>query len=452
VRDAVQFSEACPQLSSGAVVGNEDCLTLNVWAPAQSPAAGRPVIVWIHQGGNHQGASFRSPAVDGEYWVESEGVVFVSIAYRLGALGFLAHPALDAESRRHVSGNYGLLDQIAALRWVQRNISAFGGDPQRVTLLGESAGADDICVLLTTPLARNLFARAIMESSYSGCGAPSLATQEQTTGATLVTRLGCADAPDVAACLRALSTAEIVSSLPGQLDLQPRIYSPNVDGFVVPDVPLALMAATSNATSGELIIGSNAQETSTRVGTPIPDLETYAGRIHARYGEQLGDAVLNVYPASDYPTPQDAFIAATTDEIHTCPTRRIAERMSRHGRVSRFFFTHAVENDQTLHAQGAYPTAELNFVFRAFSAFPFSEPEVALADAIADYWGQFARTGQPNERGRVRWPRFEPHAQAFLALDDTIAAGRGLHAEACDFWDAAPPPYGGGALRSREGR
>jgi para-nitrobenzyl esterase len=445
VRDALQFAEACPQLSSGAVVGNEDCLALNVWAPTESPASGRPVIVWIHQGGNHQGASFRNPAVDGEYWVESQGVVFVSIAYRLGALGFLAHPALDAESRRQVSGNYALLDQIAALRWIRKNIAAFGGDPGRVTLLSESAGADDVCVLLTTPLARNLFARAIMESSYSGCGAPSLAAQEQTTGATLVSRVGCAGAADVAACLRALSTEAIVTALPGQLDLEPRIYSPNVDGFVLPDVPLALMATTNNATSGELIIGSNAQETATRVGTPIADVATYEDRIHARYGDALGNAVLDIYPASEFASPQDAFIAATTDEIHTCPTRRIARQMSRNGRVHRFFFTHAVENDPALHAQGAYHTLELNFVFRALSAFPFSEGEIALADSMANYWGQFARTGQPNQRGSTRWPRFESGNEAFLSLDNTIGAGHRLRSDQCDFWDAAPPPYGGGA-------
>ncbi|HVZ37320.1 MAG TPA: carboxylesterase family protein, partial [Polyangiaceae bacterium] len=370
VRDALAFSNACPQISSGAVIGNENCLALNVWAPAQSPASGRPVMVWIHQGGNHQGASFMSPAIDGQYWAESEGVVFVSIGYRLGAFGFLAHPALDAENRRNVSGNYGLLDQIAALRWVQRNIAAFGGDPQQVTVLGQSAGADDICVLLTSPLAKHLFARAIMESSYSGCGAPSLATQEQTTGATLVSKLACEGTPDVAACLRALPAETIVSALPGQLDLEPRIYSPNVDGFVVPDVPLSLLATTNNASARELIIGSNSAETATRVGTPIPDQATYAERIHARYGQELGDEVLGVYPAADFASPQDAFIAATTDQIHTCPARRIARVVAQHGRVHRYFFTHAVENDATLHAQGAFHTLELDFLFRTFSVFP----------------------------------------------------------------------------------
>jgi para-nitrobenzyl esterase len=284
-----------------------------------------------------------------------------------------------------------------------------------------------------------------MESSFSGCGAPSLATQEQTTGVAVVSSVGCAAAPDVAACLRALPIETIVGAVPGQLDLQPRIYSPNVDGFVLPDVPLKLLATTNNATSGELIIGSNEQETSTRVGTPIPDAATYEDRIHARYGQALGDEVLDVYPASAFPSAQDAFIAATTDEIHTCPTRRIAALMSQHGRVHRFFFTHAVENDPILNAQGAYHTLELSFVFRTFSAFPFSASELELADAMADYWGQFARTGQPNLQGRVRWPRFEWRHEAFLGLDDTIRAGRRLHADECDFWDVVPAPHGGGA-------
>jgi para-nitrobenzyl esterase len=443
VRDALTYSNACPQVSSGAVIGNEDCLALNVWAPAVSPGSGRPVVVWIHQGGNHQGSSFMSPAIDGEYWAETEGVVFVSIAYRLGAFGFLAHPAFDAENRQHVSGNYGVLDQIAALRWIQRNIAAFGGDPKQITVLGQSAGADDICVLMTSPFAKHLFGRAILESSYSGCDAPSLATQEQTTGTTLIAKLGCDTASDVAACLRALPTETIVSALPGQLDLEPRIYSPNVDGFVVPDVPLTLLSQVDNATAHEFIIGSNLAETATRVGTPIPDAATYQARIFARYGADLGAAVVDHYPASSFPTPQDAFIAATTDQIHTCPTNRVARIVARHGQVHRYFFTHTVENDATLHAQGAFHTLELDFLFRTFSVFAFSPDEVMLADSIAGYWGQFARTGQPNGADRPFWFGFDRHRESYLQLDTTIRRGRQLHADECEFWDGVPAPYGG---------
>jgi para-nitrobenzyl esterase len=444
VRDAVAFSNRCPQVSNGAVVGHEDCLALNVWAPAESPAAGRPVVVWLHQGGNHQGSAFMNPAVNGQYWAESQGVVFVSVAYRLGAFGFLAHADLDAESKRGVSGNYGILDQIAALRWIRSNITAFGGDPSQVTLLGESAGADDICVLMTSPLSSQLFARAIMESSYTGCRLPSLAEQEATTGASVVDRVGCGAAPDVASCLRALPTETLVMALPGRLDLEPRVYSPNVDGVVVPDVPLRLLSRINNATAGELIIGSNAEETSTRVGTPIPDAATYEARILARYGASFADAVLGVYPASRFASPQDAYIAATTDEIHTCPTRRIARTVAQKGQVHRFLFTHAVENDATLHAQGAYHTAELNFLFRVFSAFPFSEQEVELADTLADYWGSMARTGQPNVEGRLYWPEFDKRRESYLELDTTPQVGRRLRADDCDFWDAAPLPWGSG--------
>jgi para-nitrobenzyl esterase len=444
VRSAQAFASDCPQISSGAVVGNEDCLGLNVWAPASSPAFGRPVMVWLHQGGNHQGSAYNSPTVDGQYWAETQGVVLVSIPYRLNVFGFLAHPAFDAENPEGVSGNYGVLDQIAGLKWIRRNIAAFGGDPERVTIFGQSSGADDICVLLTTPFARGLFARAIMESSFSGCGAPSLASMEAGTGATVVADVGCSTATDVAACMRALPANVLVAALPGKLDLNRRIYSPTVDGFFVPEAPIDLMSRVNNATERQLIIGTNSDETSTRVGTAIPDEATYEARLLSQFGASVAPQVLAVYPASSFATPQDAFIAATTDWIHTCPARRIARLVSQHAAVHRYFFTHAVENNATLHNEGAFHTLELDFVFRTFSTFMFSTDEIALADAIDGYWGSFGRTGHPNGDGRVHWPRFEPEADRYLQLDSTIVAGTGVRTADCDFWDqlatVAPPP------------
>ena len=224
VREALRFGPMCPQVAGNEVVGDEDCLTLNVWVPRTRSEQSLPVMVYLTGGGNHGqsgqgggGANFVGTRLT------KEGVILVTVNIRLGALGFLTHPALDAESDRRVSGNYGSQDHVSMLRWVNRNIKAFGGDPNRVFLFGTSAGGATICGLLTSPLARGLFHGAVMESSVpTGC---EYATREQAqsgTGARLAKALSCERAPDVATCLREKTARDIVRAVPAVTNLFPR--------------------------------------------------------------------------------------------------------------------------------------------------------------------------------------------------------------------------------------
>ena len=234
VRDATQFGPQCPQLGSARsmLATSEDCLSLNVWTPAKSAGERLPVMVWIHGGGFVIGSG-ALPQYDGEQ-LARRGVVLVTLNYRLGPLGFFAHPALSRESSHRVSGNYGLLDQIAALRWVHANIAAFGGDPGNVTVFGQSGGAWSTCVLIVSPLARGLLHRAIAESAPRVVG-PKLRLRQSYYGSPSAESEGEAAAADVAA-LRAMSAGQVLEALPTAPTLSAGIhYFPIVDGYVLPD-------------------------------------------------------------------------------------------------------------------------------------------------------------------------------------------------------------------------
>src|SRR5947209_1861953 len=244
VRDGSRFGAICPQLIGQEVRGEEDCLTLNVWRPLAKPAQPLPVMVWLTGGGNHslsgQGsAGFGGLTYSGERFVP-QGVVFVSYNLRLGVLGFLAQPALDAERLEKISGNYGSLDQIAMLRWLKANIAAFGGDPNRIFLFGTSAGGGNICALMTSPLTQGLIHGVAMQSSVPmGCEIQTLHDARNGTGAKVAKSTGCDNKEsDVAACLRGKSVAELVPAVPGTFTVLPRLYGPNVDGTIFPEQPL----------------------------------------------------------------------------------------------------------------------------------------------------------------------------------------------------------------------
>jgi para-nitrobenzyl esterase len=240
VRDGSRFGAICPQIIGQEVKGDEDCLTVNVWRPRVKPAQALPVMVWLTGGGNHalsgQGsAGFGGLTYSGDKFVP-QGVVFVSYNLRLGVLGFLAHPALDAERPEKISGNYGSLDQIAMLRWLKANIAAFGGDPNKVFLFGTSAGGGNICALVTSPQTRGLIHGVAMQSSVpNGCEIQTLDNARNGTGVKVAAAVGCETAADVATCLRSKSMAEIVTAVPGTFTVLPRLYGPNVDGHIFPD-------------------------------------------------------------------------------------------------------------------------------------------------------------------------------------------------------------------------
>ncbi len=435
------FANECPQLESGKVVGNEDCLYLNVWERGQPPGFGnpRPVMFFIHGGGNVQGSTSEQRAgtylYDGTQLAAGGDVIVVTASYRLGPLGWLADPALTSASGSTSSGNLGLLDQIAALQWVRRNIGAFGGDPDRVMVFGESAGAVDTCALVASPLAKDLFSRALMESG--GCVALPLA-QAEATGEGVVSKAGCASAADVAACLRGLSvdaimaaggtTANVVAAGLGT-------YGPVIDGYALKGQPEVTIAAGEH-NKVPMVIGSNSDETSTYVPA-VPTCEQYAADVQSLYGA-IASSALQQYPCDQYATPQKAYIALTSDARFICTARRDARSFAKGQQEAtfRYLFTHGVDTPQGK-ANGAFHGLELLWVFQDLnvSGYTPSQGELALADAMLQYWTQFAATGDPNADGVPQWPQYSAEDDPYIALDDTIKAENSYHSAQCDFWD-----------------
>jgi para-nitrobenzyl esterase len=484
VRSATAFGPVCPRLTAGAIAvnGSEDCLTLNVWVPAT--AGPHPVIVFIHPGSNSRGMARNGTAIfgaatlvqtstfvptstfvtvwDGQLWAANHNIVFVSVEWRVNALGFLADPALSAENPNGSSGNYAILDQIAALQWVQRNIGAFGGDPSNVTVVGQSAGATDISVLVVSDLAKGLFRHAILESPNLN-GFPTLQEAEQGVSAQIIEAVGCAGGPDVAACLRAKPMADIVEAAFGVSEA----YSPNIDGFVLKANPVDLVEGDLAPSEVPLLIGSTADEFNvhaldSNVGTAILSQTAaesdYEAAVKAQFGDTIGAEVLSLYPALDYANSRllnlevseadgnlhqlspsfAAMLAVLTDSEFTCPVRRLARNASTGGRnVYRYFFTHAIENDSKLQSLGAFHAQDNWFVFKA-KPYAYSSAELALADTIQSYWAAFAATGDPNGGNRTKWSVYErlSHNDNFLELNTTVISGNGVRREKCDFWDS----------------
>jgi para-nitrobenzyl esterase len=441
IRDGSQYGAICPQIVANKVTGDENCLTLNVWRPRQMPVKPLPVMVWLTGGGNHslsgQGsAGYGGIAYNGGALVP-QGVVFVSINVRLGVLGFLAHPALDAERPEKVSGNYGNLDQIAVLHWLRRNIAAFGGDPQRIMLFGTSAGGGNICALISSPQARGLFHAAAMQSSVpTGCEIPTLAEVQNGTGQRVVKASVCESAPDVAACLRGKTAAEIVSAVPGTFNVFSRIYGPNMDGHVFPDQPLKIISRRGNAPM-PIIIGDTADETLgwVRSGTPITDAASFATEIEKVFGAAARDRIIAAYPLSAYPSPLNAFVQLTTDAQFTCTSRRVARALSSAQKepVYRYVFSHVMENDPQLKAQAANHTIEHAFLFPFQGKYKPTDADLTVQRFMVNYWTRLARAGNPNDGGASQWP--VATGDAYLEIGTTPLAKRGPDAAKCDFWD-----------------
>ncbi len=444
--DATSFGARCPQYDAdGALVGDEDCLSINVWTPDgyDSALGTRPVLFFVHGGGNVQGASSNEASgvaiYDGAALAEASGAVVVTFNYRLGPFGFMAHVRLTAESEHASSGNYGILDQIAALRWVQRNVRAFGGDPAHVLLFGESAGAVDTCMLVASPLAAGLFSAALMESG--ACAAQPLARREL-EGTELATTAGCEGAADTLGCLRALPTASVMSARPATADvasLGASLYGPNVDGWVEPESPLARIAAGRH-NHVPFVIGNNGAETAQSVGR-VDTPAAFDALVHATFDPYgAADAVLAAYPLTDYATPRQAWVQLTSDVKFVCNARQTARAaaMGQDEPVWRYYFTHALDSGP-LRVLGAWHGLELLWVFRhlAIAGYVPSAGEIALEDAMTGYWTRLAATGDPNGAGAVAWPEYDPVRDTHLVLDDPQVAGEGVRTAQCDFWDAA---------------
>ncbi len=448
VRDANAFGAICPQLdATGNPVGQEDCLTLNVWSPETAPAAPLPVMVFVHGGGNNQGSSAVSvgdvAVYDGRS-LATRGAVVVTLNYRLGALGFLSHPSLDGESGG-TSGNYALLDVLAALRWVQANARAFHGDPSRVMLFGESAGGVNVCLLAASPLSAGLFSRALIESG--GCAATTRAVANA-AGVRLITAANCASRSDATACLRALTPEAILRALPADVTgISPNDFGPAIDGRVLPAAPLELVAAGTHQHVA-MVIGTNADEASRMVPATIVtpmQYETAARAYLAQYGLNAAqvDAVLAVYPATRFTTPRATLIQLITDSRWTCPARSYARtfRAAQSEAVYRYFFTRGLDPTRAPLASrdGAYHALELLYVFGSLNLAGYrpTEDDLAVSESLQGYWTRFAATGDPNGAGAVVWPRYEATTDSHIELNAPPRAGNGVRTELCDALAAA---------------
>jgi para-nitrobenzyl esterase len=397
VRAANQLGHNCMQhrpygyIDADAGAGkSEDCLYLNVWTP---PTRGsHPVMVWLHGGGffaGWGGLEFNNPGP-----LTKKGAIVVTLNYRLGAFGFMAHPALAAESPNHSAGNYGLLDQIAALEWVQRNIARFGGDPTRVTIFGESAGGMSVGSLIGSPLAKGLFQRAIMQSGTGTTQTESRAEAEA-RGVKIAEAAG-VHGTDAAALakLRAVPAESVLAAAVSmQLDLQTPILSPAVDGWVLPHpVDSAIVLGLANVVP--IIVGSNRDE---------------------------------------------------PEEIYGAPTRSLARLVTARGVPAYVYLFTRVGDDSVSRRGGAYHGSEITFVFgrpQPLATFMgHASYDATLADAMSSYWVAFATSGDPNglpSTGKLpHWPRYDRATDATMELGEQLVARTMLRRAAYDSLDAA---------------
>jgi len=447
VRECREFGPVCPQAPypAGSVYvqppqpQSEDCLFLNVWTGATDPQERRPVMVWIHGGALTRGSGSLAP-YDGEA-LARRGVVLVTINYRLGPFGYLAHPALSRESKQHSSGNYGVLDQIAALQWVQRNIAAFGGDPARVTIFGESAGSWSVCALLATPLSKGLFHRAIGQSG--GCFAPMPHLSEsrpdapsaESAGQGFAKLLGLDQLEDPLPAMRDKSADEILAAA-SKDPAQARVRA-CVDGWVFP-LEISRIYSEGKQHAVPVIVGSNADEGTTLVGALAPTSRTaFVASSQRKFGDQT-ERFLRIYPVADDAAARDAFLHSARDEWFTWEMRTWATKMATvQAPAYLYYFTH-VPPRADADKYSAYHAAEIVYVFDNLSKTPWqlAPADRQLADTMSAAWVRFAATGNPNGGTLPVWPAYEAQSQGYLEFGDTVKAGRELLKAECDFFDA----------------
>jgi len=446
------FAPKCPQKNfdstnpdTAVIEGQEDCLYLNVWTPALSGK--RPVMFFIHGGGNQQGSASETVngtlLYTGKFLASRKDVVVVTINYRLGALGYLAHPAVAAASAAKTSGNYGTMDQVFALEWVKNNIERFGGDPNNVMVFGESAGAVNTSVLLTVPSAKDLFHRAGIQSG-SPIASPYLLGEN--FGKSFASRMGCATGTteQQLACLKALPIDKIIAELEsplsgGKVSLG---WGPVVDGLVIPKDPAAVFLSGQHHKM-PVMLGSNADEMSASsplVVTPAQVRTLFDSQVPEVY-EAEG---LTLYPpGSTNAQARQSYIQALTDAQFTAPARRLARGidLNQTEPVWRYLFSHSQAGLGSIY--GAAHGLELPFIFQSVEetnygkgAF-YNNNDKVVAKALLDYWTNFARTGNPNSNGLTVWPTYDWQKDPYLDIKSPVASGEGLRTQKSDYWDRA---------------
>ena len=435
VKNATEFSASCIQALTPKGFGpwthefvtqnnvSEDCLYLNVWTPAKSARDGLPVFMWIY-GGGFQSGSAEVPIYDGE-GLARRGIVVVTINYRVGILGFLAHPELTKESGYKASGNYGLLDQIAALRWIRRNIAAFGGDPRRVTIAGQSAGSMSVHDLVASPLAKGLFHGAIEESGGSSLDTHSAVPVVTPRGLREAeadgVKFAAAKGASSLAGLRAMSWQELMKPVPGGGSGMAAMlrFSPIVDGYVLPESALRAMLG-GKLNDVPTMTGCNLGEISGTILGPAPDVtaDKFRQQARSRFGDKAQE-FLKLYPAATDEQARASQTRSTRDEALT-GMYLWAQKRGATAKTAAYIYLwdHTMPGpNEALY--GAFHTSEVPYVFDSLqtSDRPFTEVDKKIAAMMSDYWANFTRTGDPNGRGLARWPAVDARRQVMEVGD-----------------------------------
>jgi para-nitrobenzyl esterase len=457
VRKATEFGSRCMQapIYSDMIFRDrsdrpmsEDCLYLNVWTPAKSAPDRLAVMVWFY-GGGFQAGSSSEPRYDGENFA-TKGIIVVSVNYRLGVFGFFSFPALTEESREHASGNYGLMDQIAGLRWVKQNIAAFGGDPDKVTIAGESAGSLSVSALMASPLAKGLFRGAIGESgAFFGRPPAGSAMQPlsetQKTGAKFAESV---EAKDLAA-LRAKTAEDLLSA--AQKDPSMRFW-PNVDGYVLPK-DVATIFAEGKQSHVPLLAGWNAEEASWAVAyaKEKPTAQTFPQQLRTRFNDRAAE-ILKLYPASNDEEARKSAIDLASDLFITYTSWKWLEMQNKTGQAPVYGYvfdrTPPVAPDTKVNGVspkelGARHACEIEYVFGALKSQPnpWEPVDFKISDVMATYWSNFTKTGDPNGPGLAKWPAYDdgtaPMMMHFAEEMQTIPQP---HRERYEFWSGAASP------------
>ena len=430
------------------LVGNEDCLYLNVWRPSSRTGSPLPVLVFIHGGGNFAGSASdnlgavlstdppsSTPLYDGAKLSALSDIVVVTLNYRLGPLGYLNTPVLASASPTGRAGNYGILDQIAALEWVQDNIAAFDGDPTRVMLVGQSGGARDTCVLLVSPQTSGLFSRVAM---HSGPCAVQTAVDAQARAQLLLDELGCTAATDPLACLYSQTAEQIVLAVSSQ----PRgfgdpAYLPSIDdGYLIPYQP-DYMIAIGNYNPVPIILGSNSAEYDNRFDG-ITDFQ-YPIELAKLVPVGYATAALATYPLNVYPSATEAYVAALSDRNIVCPVRRRARALALNNLapVYHYEFRQGLAAPEA-RATGAYHALDLLYLFQHMDNkdFAATADDQAVADIMGRRWGAFAAQGDPNDGSLPTWEEYDQVNEKYLAIQPSATIETHLRETQCDFWDS----------------